>query len=66
MNGQEIRNKIDENNLRIREMLDNFILNSVIQDLLAENEKLRDQCQHSFKDGVCEYCDAFEEYVNGN
>lgn len=66
MNGQEIRNKIDENNLKIREMLDNFILNPAIQNLLTENEKLRNQCQHSFKYGVCEYCDAFKEYVNGN
>lgn len=66
MNGQEIRNKIDENNLKIREMLDNFVLNPTIQKILAENEELRSQCQHSFKDGVCEYCDAFEEYANGN
>ena len=66
MNGNQIRIKIDENNLKIRKMLDNFILNSEMQKLIAENEELREKCQHSFKNGVCEYCDAFEEYANGN
>ena len=66
MNGQKIRDKIDENNLKIQTLLDNFVLNPEIQELLAENEELRAQCQHSFKNGVCEYCDAFEEFVDGN
>ena len=66
MNGQEIRKKIDENNLKIQSMLNDFVLNTEIQKLLDENEKLRAQCQHNFKDGVCEYCDAFEEFINGN
>ena len=62
MNGIEIRQKIDENNAKIRAMLDNFVLNTEIKNLLKENEDLRENCKHNFIDGVCEYCDAFEEH----
>jgi len=63
MSGIEIRERIDENNARIQAALDKFVLNEEIQELMKENDKIRAQCQHNFIDGVCEYCDGFEEQV---
>lgn len=61
MSGNEIRLQIDKNNEIIRTKLDNFILTPEIKRLLAINEELRKDCTHKFKDGICIYCDAFEE-----
>ena len=61
MSGNEIREKIDANNLIIRSKLDNFVLTDEIKNLLAENETLRNECPHEFIDGICIYCDGFEE-----
>ena len=59
MSGAEIRIKIDENNEKIRSMLDNFILNTEIKKLMNANDELRAQCTHIYEDGVCIYCDKF-------
>lgn len=61
MSGKDVRTKIDENNKIIRNKLDNFVLTNEIKELLAENEALRTQCPHEFVDGLCIYCDGFEE-----
>lgn len=61
MNGNEIRQKIDENNEKIRMKLDSFVLTDEIKKLLAENDMLRRECPHEFVDGICKYCDGFEE-----
>lgn len=61
MNGLEIRKKIDKNNELIRKYLDTFVLSMEIQELYKENDKLREQCPHSFLMGKCVYCDKFEE-----
>jgi hypothetical protein len=60
MSGIEIRERINENNARIQAALDRFVLNEEIRELMKENDKIRAQCNHSFIDGVCEYCDGFE------
>ena len=65
MSGKEIRNLIDINNKKIRELSETFILTDEIKKLLDKNDELRSQCEHNFIDGVCEYCDAFEmEVIN--
>lgn len=63
MSGNEIRVKVDENNLKIRKLMDkfDFTLNSKLEELLEENEKLRSQCDHIFQNGNCIWCDEFEE-----
>ena len=61
MSGNEIRLKIDENNIKIRNKLDSFVLTKEIRALLVENDQLRKECPHNFVDGVCIYCDGYEE-----
>ena len=61
MNGQEIREKIDLNRIRINMALNKFVLNQDIQVLMEENETLRKICPHCFENGVCIYCDMLEE-----
>lgn len=63
MNGTEIRFKIDENNKVIQQLLNKFILNSELKELMDENEQLRKECPHNFVNGVCTYCDVLEEYL---
>ena len=63
MNGIEIRKKIDENNAKIRQALDKFVLTDEIQRLMEDNDRLRANCQHHFVDGACEYCDSFEGQI---
>lgn len=64
MNGIETRRKINENNEKIRKAVNTFILNKEIQMLMAENESLRKECEHHFINGVCEYCDAYEDVAH--
>ena len=66
MSGNEIRERINENNARIQAALNKFVLNKEIQDLMKENDHLRAQCHHNFIDGVCEYCDGFEGAIYDN
>lgn len=63
MTQMEIRRKIDENNKLIKDAFspNQFTLNNVIANLLAENKELQSQCQHLFVDGYCEFCDLEEE-----
>lgn len=64
MRGIEIRKKIDENNKRISELLSpcTFILNNTVGELISENRKLQEKCNHEFdEDGFCVYCDKLKE-----
>ena len=65
MSGTDIRKKIDENNERIQFLLNKFVLTDELNELMEDNEKMREECQHEFVDGVCIYCDVLEEFVNG-
>jgi hypothetical protein len=59
----QIKEEIDKNSLMIETLTDptQFTLNCVVRDLLARNYELQCQCEHSFVDGVCEYCYMTEE-----
>ena len=61
MNGQEIRNRIDENNKKIHAALNKFILNDEINKLVKQNADLRSICKHEFVGGVCKFCDTAED-----
>jgi hypothetical protein len=63
MTNLQIKEKIDSNNKVIESLLNPcvFTLNNTIKDLLAENDELQKQCEHSFVDGYCEYCYKEEE-----
>lgn len=54
----EIKEKIDCNNRIIQEILslNQFTLNNTVANLLAENLKLQEECNHEFEDGYCVYC----------
>ena len=63
MNGQEIREKINENNRIIQEVMtpNVFTLNNTISVLLKENRELQNKCEHIFENGYCIYCDLAQE-----
>ena len=63
MNGNEIRSKIDENNNKLKALLSDFLFHPEMKKIMDENDALRAQCIHEYKDGVCKYCDAFEGAV---
>lgn len=65
MSGTDIRKKINENNKRIQFLLNKFVLTEELNELMEENERMREECKHEFVDGVCIYCDVLEEFVNG-
>lgn len=58
MTQKEIREKIAFNEKLIEQSLSPniFTLNNVISDLLAENRKLQELCEHCYEDGYCIYC----------
>lgn len=61
MSGTEIKRRIDYNNAQLEVLMGelqptNFVLNPEIAALVKENKMLQGICQHSFKDGICEYC----------
>lgn len=58
LSGNEIRDKIDANNMLIESLLSpsKFTLNNPVVALLKENEELQRQCDHIFEDGYCIYC----------
>ena len=64
MTNYEIRAKITENNKKLDEALRQFILTDEVKKLLEENAKLREQCNHNFVNGICEYCDMPKEFEN--
>lgn len=61
-----IKNKIEENNQKIEQLLEpnSFILNVQVAEILSENKALQDKCYHVFVNGRCEYCGK-EEVNNG-
>ena len=63
MTGNEIKEKIETNNKIIEGLLspNQFTLNNTIRELLEENKKLQDQCEHVFEGGYCIYCYKGEE-----
>lgn len=63
MTQQDIKNKINENNSKIKQLFfsDTFVLNSEMSELLKENEELQKICNHVFSDGFCIYCMKEEE-----
>lgn len=65
MSGTDIRKKINENNERIQFLLNKFVLTDELNELMEDNERMREECEHEFVDGVCIYCDVLEEFVNG-
>lgn len=62
MSGTEIREKVDQNNELIRQLMNkfDFTLNDKLTTLINMNNDLRAICQHEFIDGVCKYCDEIE------
>lgn len=65
MTGPEIREKVDNNNLKIREAVETkfFTLNDSVKVAIEDNYYLRSICKHEFEDGICKWCDAFEGEV---
>ena len=55
MTNLEIKQKIDENNSIIEQLVtpNKFTLNNTVAKLLEENKKLQAQCQHNFIKGYC-------------
>ena len=55
---KEIKAKIDALSLEAEKLVDptTFVLNPKILELSKQIEALREQCQHHFVDGVCEFC----------
>lgn len=63
MNGQQIRERIDENNIKIKRALNKFILTDEINELMKENAELRFSCPHEFnEEGICKFCDMPKEF----
>ena len=59
MTGKEIKNRLEENNKKIEEILktDTFTLNHDIVNLMTINDELRDACPHEYNsNGICIYC----------
>lgn len=58
MTSKEIKEKIDFNNKLIRDMFNpnQFTLNNTVRELLEENARLQEQCEHKYSDGYCVYC----------
>ena len=61
MSGQEIRERINENNKKIQAALNKFILNEDINKMVKENAELRSICKHEFVNGMCKFCDKVEK-----
>ena len=61
--GLEIKEKIDFNNKLIEQLLspNKFTLNNTVTELLSENKKLQNECQHKFEGGYCIYCYKMED-----
>ena len=66
MTGQEIEKLITFNNKKIEELLDpsTFVLKPEVEQLIAVNKRLREQCPHVFEHGVCVFCGTTEKEKN--
>ena len=55
---KEIKMKIDALSLEAEKLIDptTFVLNPRIGEISKEIAQLREQCNHNFVDGVCEFC----------
>jgi hypothetical protein len=62
MDKYEIKSTIEKNNAEIVSLCNpnNFVFIPRVNQLLRENAVIRSNCEHSFKDGVCEYCQKEE------
>ena len=60
---EQIREKINQNNLIMQSLFDptQFTLNERIHELQLENFALQQKGPHNFVNGVCQYCDLQEE-----
>lgn len=58
MRGIDIKQRIDNNNKIIQEMMSPniFTLNNTVSALLRENDELQKKCTHEYEDGYCIYC----------
>ena len=63
MTNLEIKQKIDENNSIIEQLVtpNKFTINNTVAKLLEENKKRQAQCHHCFINGYCEYCYSEEK-----
>ena len=62
MSGNEIKKRIEENDLIIEsQQKEMFILNEKVAKALEENRALRALCPHEYENGVCIYCRKEEE-----
>lgn len=59
----EIKKQIEENSKIIESLMSPnvFTLNNTIAELLTENKKLQEECEHTFEKGFCVYCYKGEE-----
>jgi hypothetical protein len=55
---KEIKKRIDELSLEAEKLMDptTFVLNPRIGEIDKEIKELQAKCQHSFVNGVCEFC----------
>ena len=65
MSGTDIRKRINANNERIQFLLNKFVLTEELNELMEDNERMREKCEHKFMDGACIYCDVLEDFVDG-
>lgn len=58
MTGPEIKAKIDDLELQIRQVINpgEFVLNQSLMDLLQQEKELRMQCPHEYENRRCIYC----------
>jgi len=61
MDGQETRQRINEINDEIFDIINQFVLTDKIKQLAREKGELQARCQHKFENGLCIYCDLSEE-----
>ena len=63
MTNEEIRIRIDELYKLIEEEIDpcSFVLNLQAREYTMEIQEIRQQCNHHFVNGQCQYCDEMEK-----
>lgn len=60
MDGPEIRQRIDEINNTMHDLINKFVLTDEIRKLIDEKAMLSSKCSHIFEEGKCIYCDKKE------